>query len=124
MCRLERQDRRHTHDTATHPQSVGVAEDGEVGVEPGQLVLIAVAVDVDAAARQQLRAVGLARLVRGRVAPEHGAADGRREALDGGGGVGVGGRGQQRTRDRERRREEETHARGQRHGDRCGEKLS
>ena len=94
-----------------------MAEDVEVGVEPGQLVLVAVAVDVHAAARQQLGALGLARLVRGRVAPEHAGAEGRREALDGG-GVGAGGRGrQQRARHRERRRrEEEPRARGRRHG--------
>ena len=81
-----------------------MAEDREVGFELRQLVLVAVAVEVNAAARQHHpHALGLARLVRGRVAPVLG---------------GVGGPDEQHAGERQRHGEQ-PHARGRRrHGDR------
>jgi hypothetical protein len=62
---------------------VVVAKDREVGAERWQLVFLAVAVEVDAATGRH----HVASLVRLGVAPQHGAAGGRRGGRGSGGGV-------------------------------------
>jgi hypothetical protein len=96
-----------------------MAEDHEVGLELRQLVLVTVAVEVDAAARQHHpHALGLARLVRGRVAPVGGAAWSRGRL-----GSSVGGPHEQHAGERQCHGEQ-PHARGRRHGNRLLDGLT